>query len=88
MEKKEPKEPGKVICQNYTLNQWFTHAEKSAAPVAALVASLLSVAPHTAPLWPSNVPIQSPVSPCRNIGFPSENIVGENHKITGINNLG
>lgn len=39
------------------------YAEKSAAPVAALVASLLIVAPHTAPLWPLNVPIQSPVSP-------------------------
>ena len=48
-----------------------TYAEKSAAPVAANVASLFSAAPHTAPLWPSNVPIQSPVSPCRNIGFPS-----------------
>ena len=52
----------------------ITHAEKSAAPVAAFVASLFNVAPHTAPLWPSNVPIQSPVSPCRNIGFPSENV--------------
>ena len=39
------------------------HAEKSAAPVAARVASLLIVAPQTAPLWPLNVPIQSPVSP-------------------------
>ena len=51
-----------------------THAEKSAAPVAARVASLFKVAPHTAPLWPSNVPIQSPVSPWRIIGFPSEGI--------------
>merc|ERR1719228_1931507 len=46
-------------------------AEKSAAPVAALVASLFTSTPHTAPLWPSNVPIQSPVSPCLNMGFPS-----------------
>ena len=50
----------------------FTHAVKSAAPVAALLASLLRLAPHTAPLWPSKVPIQSPVSPWRSIGFPSE----------------
>ena len=49
-----------------------THAVKSAAPVAALLASLLRLAPHTAPLWPSNVPIQSPVSPWRSIGFPSD----------------
>merc|ERR1719361_2666588 len=42
-----------------------TFAEKSAAPVAALLASLLMSTPHTAPLWPSNVPIQSPVSPAR-----------------------
>ena len=40
-----------------------TLAEKSAAPVAALVASLLTSTPQTAPLWPSKVPIQSPVSP-------------------------
>ena len=48
-----------------------SYAEKSAAPVAALVASLFNVAPHTAPLWPLNVPIQSPVSPCRSMGLPS-----------------
>ena len=40
-----------------------TLAEKSAAPVAALVASRLTSTPQTAPLWPSKVPIQSPVSP-------------------------
>lgn len=45
--------------------------EKSAAPDAANVAFLLSATPHTAPLWPSNVPTQSPVSPCRSIGLPS-----------------
>lgn len=48
-----------------------TYAVKSAAAVAALVASLFNVAPQTAPLWPKNVPIQSPVSPCRSIGLPS-----------------
>lgn len=48
-----------------------THAVKSAAAVAALVASVLRVAPQTAPLWPRNVPIQSPVSPWRNMGLPS-----------------
>lgn len=45
--------------------------EKSAAPDAANVAFLLRATPHTAPLWPSNVPTQSPVSPCRSMGFPS-----------------
>ena len=49
-----------------------SYAVKSAAPVAACVASLFKVALHTAPLCPSKVPIQSPVSPCRNIGFPSK----------------
>lgn len=50
------------------------HAVKSADPVAALVAGQFKVAAQTAPLWPSNVPIQSPVSPCLNIGFASTNI--------------
>lgn len=54
---------------------------KSAAPVAACVAAVLRATPHTAPLCPSNVPIQSPVSPCRSIGFPSEQQYGTiNHK--------
>ena len=48
-----------------------TLAVKSAAAVAARVARLFRATPHTAPLWPSKVPIQSPVSPCRSIGFPS-----------------
>src|SRR6056300_756916 len=48
-----------------------TFAEKSADPVAARRAGLLRAAPHTAPLWPSKVPIQSPVSPWRSIGLPS-----------------
>lgn len=51
-----------------------TYAVKSAAPVAAFVASPVKVALQTAPLCPSNVPIQSPVSPCRNIGLPSTEI--------------
>ena len=42
-----------------------TLAEKSAEHVAACVAGLLSAAPHTAPLCPSKVPIQSPVSAAR-----------------------
>ena len=54
---------------------YHTFALKSAAPVAALVAWGFKATPHTAPLWPSNVPIQSPVSPCRSIGFPSVNIM-------------
>ena len=62
----------KMNCWRVSL---ISYAEKSAAPVAAFVASLLRVAPHTAPLCPSNVPIQSPVSPCRSIGLPS----GTNH---------
>jgi hypothetical protein len=46
-------------------------AEKSALAVAPCVAGAFSVAPHTHPLCPSNVPIQSPVSPFRSIGWPS-----------------
>lgn len=46
-------------------------AEKSAAPVAARKAGLSSFADHTAPLCPSNVPTQSPVSPRRSIGLLS-----------------
>jgi len=57
-----------------------TDAVKSAAPVAAWVASLFNVAAQTAPLWPSNVPIQSPVSPCRSIGLPSTSKSGHNHQ--------
>ena len=41
---------------------------KSPEPVKAKVASLLSLALQTAPLWPLKVPIQSPVSPFRNMG--------------------
>ena len=62
----------KTLSQLSGFKQNESYAEKSAAPVAAFVASLLRVAPQTAPLCPSNVPIQSPVSPCRSIGLPSE----------------
>ena len=48
-----------------------TLAEKSPETVAHLVASGLSAAPHTAPLCPSKVPIQSPVSPDRIIAVLS-----------------
>ena len=48
-----------------------TRAEKSADAVAACVAGALRHADHTAPLWPSKVPIQSPVSPLRSMGLPS-----------------
>ena len=48
-----------------------TRAEKSADAVATCVAGVFRHALHTAPLWPSNVPIQSPVSPFRSIGLPS-----------------
>ena len=46
-------------------------ALKSAEAVAACVAGVFRVALQTHPLWPSNVPIQSPVSPLRIIGWPS-----------------
>lgn len=35
----------------------FAYAEKSAAAVAEMAASAESLACHTAPLWPRNVPI-------------------------------
>lgn len=57
--------------KKHRLKTLFPYAEKSAAAVAAFVASLFKVAPQTAPLWPKNVPIQSPVSPWRSIGLPS-----------------
>jgi hypothetical protein len=37
-------------------------------PVAARSAGESSLADHTAPLWPSKVPTQSPVSPRRSMG--------------------
>ena len=43
---------------------------KSALPEAAREVSGESLLLHTAPLWPMNVPIQSPVH-SRSIGFPS-----------------
>jgi len=48
------------------------YAVKSAEAVTALEASLLNLALHTAPLWPMNVPIQSPVGPSRSIGLQSK----------------
>uniref|UniRef100_A0A6B0UE51 Putative secreted protein n=1 Tax=Ixodes ricinus TaxID=34613 RepID=A0A6B0UE51_IXORI len=59
------------VCSSSPATAFHSFAVKSAAPVAALEASLLSATPHTAPLWPTNVPIQSPVSPCLSIGLPS-----------------
>ena len=52
----------------YTIEK--THAVKSALPDAARDPSRLSFVLQTAPLCPTNVPIQSPVH-SRNIGFPS-----------------
>lgn len=48
----------------------WTYAVKSALPEAAREVSGESLLLHTAPLWPMNVPIQSPVH-SRSIGFPS-----------------
>jgi hypothetical protein len=50
---------------------FHTRALKSAAPVTACVAGTFNEADQTAPLWPSKVPIQSPLSPSRIIGLPS-----------------
>lgn len=47
------------------------YAEKSADAVAASVASEERRACQHAPLWPMNVPIQSPVTPSRSIGLLS-----------------
>ena len=48
-----------------------TRAEKSAEAVAHRSASLSKEQPQTAPLWPTKVPIQSPVRPLRSMGWPS-----------------
>ena len=53
---------------------YIAHAPRWRAPhspVATCVADLFNFADHTAPLCPSKVPIQSPVSPSRSIGFLS-----------------
>jgi hypothetical protein len=42
----------------------FAYAEKSAAAVAEMAASAESLACHTAPLWPRNVPILELVLVC------------------------
>lgn len=52
-------------------NQRITYAEKSAEADAARKALLSRQQLHTAPLCPSKVPIQSPVSPFLNIGLES-----------------
>jgi len=49
-----------------------SYAVKSAEPVAARKALVSKQQLHTAPLCPSNVPIQSPVSPFLSIGLESE----------------
>ena len=52
----------------------FAYAVKSAEPDAARKALVSRQQLHTAPLCPSNVPIQSPVSPFLSIGLESETI--------------
>lgn len=64
----------------------MTYALKSADAVAQRNAGVSRQAAHTAPLWPSKVPIQSPVSPFRSIGFPSTNEVAPNEYILDLSN--
>jgi hypothetical protein len=52
----------------------ITYVEKSAEAVAARKALASKQQLQTAPLCPSNVPIQSPVSPFLSIGLASINI--------------
>jgi hypothetical protein len=56
----------------------ITYVEKSAEAVAARKALASKQQLQTAPLCPSNVPIQSPVSPFLNIGLASIN-TNKNH---------
>lgn len=49
-----------------------TYAVKSAEPDAARNAFVSKQQLQTAPLWPSKVPTQSPVSPFRSMGLESE----------------
>ena len=58
-------------CSSSPVSASHTRAVKSADAVSASSAGLFSFAAHTAPLCPSKVPIQSPVSPFLSIGFPS-----------------
>ena len=58
-------------CSSSPVSASQTFALKSAEAVTARVASPLRLAPHTQPLCPSKVPIQSPDSPLRSIGLPS-----------------
>ena len=57
----------------------MTYVEKSAEAVAARKALVSKQQLHTAPLCPSNVPIQSPVSPFLSIGLESENQAKTHH---------
>mmetsp|Transcript_14914 Transcript_14914/g.28966 ORF Transcript_14914/g.28966 Transcript_14914/m.28966 type:complete len:204 (+) Transcript_14914:1427-2038(+) len=58
-------------CSSSPFTASQSRAEKSPPPVATRLASELKAALHTAPLCPSKVPIQSPLSPQRSIGFLS-----------------
>jgi hypothetical protein len=59
------------VCKHSPVYVSHTLAEKSALPVTARAASPpLSLALHTAPLWPKNVPTQSPTQ-SRSMGLPS-----------------
>ena len=59
----------------------MTYVEKSAEAVAARKALVSKQQLHTAPLCPSNVPIQSPVSPFLSIGLESEHQAKTQHQI-------
>ena len=56
---------------HYIVNDKWAYAVKSAEAVAAFRALLSKQQLQTAPLWPSKVPIQSPVSPFLSIGLES-----------------
>ncbi len=56
------------VCMQSPLMAFQSLAVESADPVAARVAPPLSFADHTAPVCPSKVPIQSPVTPSRSMG--------------------
>ena len=55
----------------WPLLTFHTLAVKSAEPVTARSPNSEIREHQIAPLWPRNVPIQSPVTPFRSIGFPS-----------------
>mmetsp|Transcript_13900 Transcript_13900/g.38106 ORF Transcript_13900/g.38106 Transcript_13900/m.38106 type:complete len:230 (+) Transcript_13900:216-905(+) len=60
------------LCSSSPVSASHSRAVKSADPVAARRAGVSRRADHTAPLCPSKVPIQSPVSPRRIIGLESK----------------